>query len=347
MAKICVFCGHQPQDKNKEHIIPKWLIKLTKSEGSLKTVGIDLSVGEEINLNLYSYTFPACTTCNTNFSIIEAQVKPIVERILKDGYVTGAELLLLLDWFDKIRVCLWLAMKIRNDHTITLEPKYYVNTRVGKKDRMLAITNTYDGLDELWWTGMHTLAFLVSPTCFTMKINNVIFNNCSMDFILSEQLGFPYALYEKQNIDDSNLQDFAFTAGKEKVVGKLFQTPFYKDTTIIAQTIFTEAKRLNPKRYDTEYVKNNFYDYSNGIGKIFVSHEGITYSMEMDEEISFQSKDQTPKRLPRNRIALGFQLELLTARKLVFNNALEKKRHQIALRHIIEMTEEQIKQYDY
>ena len=26
MAKYCVFCGNKPQDKNKEHIIPRWLI---------------------------------------------------------------------------------------------------------------------------------------------------------------------------------------------------------------------------------------------------------------------------------------------------------------------------------
>ena len=26
MAKYCMFCGNKPQDKNKEHIIPRWLI---------------------------------------------------------------------------------------------------------------------------------------------------------------------------------------------------------------------------------------------------------------------------------------------------------------------------------
>jgi hypothetical protein len=29
MDKFCVFCGEKPENKNKEHIIPKWLIELT------------------------------------------------------------------------------------------------------------------------------------------------------------------------------------------------------------------------------------------------------------------------------------------------------------------------------
>lgn len=347
MAKFCVFCGNPPQDKNKEHIIPKWLIKLTKSEGKLKTVAVDFSQGEEINLNLFSFTFPACTDCNTEFSKIEAQVKPVVEKILSDDFVMGDELLLLLDWFDKIRICLWLAMKIRNGGIIDWEPKFYVNTRVGIKDRMLAITNTNDGLDELWWTGMHTLGFIVSPTSFTMKINNVIFNNCSMDFVLSEQLGFPYPLYERKNPTDGNLQDFLFTKGKELLTGKLFKTTFYPDTTIICQPIFTDAKKLNNERYNTEYVRNNCYDWANGKGKLFVSHEGKTYSMEIDDEISFAAKNKKPKNLLRNRTALGFQLELLTSRKLVFDNEQDHKKHRVALQNIIDVTEEQIKQYNY
>lgn len=347
MAKFCVFCGKPPQDKNKEHIIPQWLTKLTKSEDKLKTVGVNFSEGKEINLNLFSFTFPACSACNNKFSKIEGLVKPVVEKILIDEYVTGEELLLLLDWFDKIRICLWLALKIRNGDIVNWEPKFYVNTRVGQKDRMLAITNTYDGTDELWWTGMHTLGFIISPTCFTMKINNIIFNNCSMDFVVSEQLGFPYPLYEKKNPIDPNLQDFLFTEGKEQLAGKLFKTTFYKDATIICQPIFTDTQIPNYERYNTEYVKNNCYDWDKGKGKLFVSHEGITYSMEIDEEISFASKNKIPKKLKRNTIALGFQLEVLTSRKVVFDNNEEQIKYGITLQNIIDFTIEQIKQYDY
>lgn len=347
MVKFCVFCGKLPQDKNREHIIPKWLTKLTKSEDKLKTVGVNFAEGEEINLNLFSFTYPACTSCNNDFSNIEGSVKTVVEKILIDDYVTGEELLLLLDWFDKIRICLWLSLKIRNGEIVNWEPKFFVNTRVGLKDRMLAITNTYDGTNELWLTGMHTLGFIISPTCFTMKINNIIFNNCSMDFVVSEQLGFPYPLCERKNSIDPNLQDFLLTKGKEKLAGKLFKTTFYKDTTIICQPIFTDAQNPNYERYNSEYVKNNCYDWGKGKGKLFISHEGITYSMEIDDEISFASKIKTPKKLKRNTIALGFQLEVLTSRKIVFENDVEQKNHKMTLQNIIDFTIEQIKHYDY
>ena len=298
-------------------------------------------------MNLFSFNFPACTECNTTFSRIEAQAKPVVEKILKDDYVSAEELLVLLDWFDKIRICLWLAMKIRNSRTFDIEPKYYVNTRVGIKDRALAITNTYDGLDELWWTGMHTLGFVVSPTCFTMKINNVIFNNCSMDLILSEQLGFPYPLCERKNPKDENLQDFLFTEGKEELAKTIFKTKFYPDTILICQPIFTGLQNQNHERYNTDYVRKNCYDWENGKGKIFVSHGGRTYPMEIDEEISFASNNTKPKRLLRNKVALGFQLELLTSRKVVYENEADQNRHREVLKNIIAVTEEQIRQYNY
>ncbi len=28
MEKFCVFCGSKPESKNKEHILPQWLIKM-------------------------------------------------------------------------------------------------------------------------------------------------------------------------------------------------------------------------------------------------------------------------------------------------------------------------------
>ena len=69
--------------------------------------------------------------------------------------------------------------------------------------------------------------------------------------------------------------------------------------------------------------------------------------MEIDEEISFASKNKIPKRLKRNTIALGFQLEVLTSGKVVFDNNEEQIKYGITLQNIIDFTIEQIKQYDY
>ena len=161
MDKVCIFCGQPPQDKNKEHIIPKWLMKLTDTEKKIMSVGVNWKKGEEIKFNFSSFTFPSCEKCNTDFAKI---VKPIVENILNDEFVSSDDLVLLLDWFDKVRISLWLGIQYHNNGTFNLEPKYYSNTRLRLKDRMLAITNCYDGYKGLRWTGANTLCFISSQS---------------------------------------------------------------------------------------------------------------------------------------------------------------------------------------
>jgi hypothetical protein len=39
MKKLCLFCGRTPEKKNKEHIIPKLLMKLTDTENIKMSVG--------------------------------------------------------------------------------------------------------------------------------------------------------------------------------------------------------------------------------------------------------------------------------------------------------------------
>lgn len=41
--KFCVFCGKKPKNKTKEHILPKWLIKLTGKPNRQINVGLDFS----------------------------------------------------------------------------------------------------------------------------------------------------------------------------------------------------------------------------------------------------------------------------------------------------------------
>lgn len=349
MNKVCIFCGQPPQDKNKEHIIPKWLMKLTDTENKSMIVGINFATTQPIQFNFSSFTFPSCTKCNSDFAEIEALVKPTVEKILVDEYVDAVELVRLLDWFDKVRISLWLAIQYQNKGTFNMDPKYFVNTRVGLKDRMLAITNCYDGYKGLRWTGANTFCFVMSPTCLTLKVNNILFTNCSSDFVLSEQLGFPYIVFERPN-PKSNLTDFQLIDGKNKTTHKLFNSRLYPPTTIISQPIFSIGKSLAETYYNNEYVKANSYEYSKGQGKLFVTEGSQTYAMEIDEEISFASDQTTkPKIYKLNRPTLEFQIELLQSKKynLELLNQEERQAHHQNLKAIIDYTREQIKQYDY
>lgn len=347
MAKVCIFCGNSPEDKNKEHIIPKWLMRMTDTENKKMSVGINWKEGTDIQLNFKAFTFPACTKCNTEFADIEGRMKPIMERILNDDYVSAKDLLLMLDWLDKIRISLSLAISILNKGTFDLEPKYYINQRVGLKDRMLAITNCYDDYVGLRWTGVDTLAFLSSPTCFTMKINNILLTNCSMDFILSRQLGFPYLGAEWKNPTNPKLQDMILENGTHRTENRLFKSNLYSPTTIISQPIFKVTKDISAEKYNNDYVKENSYNYENGEGKLFVTHDNFTYPMEIEEEISFSSENTKKKNLKFNRPTLEFQIELLSSRKIVLNSPNEKRKHESALKYIVDHLKAQITQFDY
>ena len=234
---FCVFCGKPPQDKNKEHIFPKWLLKLTGADQKKLSVGTNWKTGEELIFNTLSYTFPSCTTCNSFFGKLEGKVKPIFEKLLNDQDVQGHELELLLDWFDKVRIGSWFGVKYMNKKEWALEPKFYINSRVGLKDRFLSITNTYKNEKHLNWSGVNGLAFMMSPTAFTLRVNNLIFVNCSSDFIVSKRLGFPYIKVEIPR-PDSNETDFKFSMPKKKAVPKLFNTRLYSPNITISQPIY-------------------------------------------------------------------------------------------------------------
>lgn len=348
MDKVCIFCGKPPQNKNKEHIIPKWLMKLTHTENNEMSVGINWKMGKEIVFNFSSFTFPSCTKCNSEFAETEALVKPTVEKILSDDYVNTEELIRLLNWFDKVRISLWLGIQLHNKNTFNMKPKYFINNRFGLKDRLLSITNTYDEYIGLKWTGANTLCFIISPTCFTLKVNNIFFTNCSSDLIVSEKLGFPFPAFERPN-PSSDLTDFLLLKGNHKLQSKLFNSSLYQPNIIICQPIYKVTKELFPTYYDNEYVKNNSYDFENGQGKIFITHDNLCYAMEQDEKISFASENKSIKKFKLNRPTLEFQIELLTSKNynLELLNEEQKKQHYEGLKMIVDYTKEQIRLFDY
>ena len=349
MEKVCIFCGQNPLDKNKEHILPRWLLKLTGTENSVLNIGADWKTHSTIKFSISAFTFPSCSACNSKFAKIEDLVKPVIEKILNDDFVNPIELSILLDWFDKVRISLWFGVYYLNSQTLGLQPNYFVNTRLALKDRVLGIFNCYDNKQTLSWTGPNSPCFIHSPTCFSMKINNIIFTNCSSDFIISEQLGFPYPSVIRPD-PNSTLTDFLMQSGRNKKSSKLFQTRLYAGGTLISQPIFSLGKKLMPLLYDEKYIKENSYDYAKGIGKIFISHDDMIYPLEKDEEVSFtEPNSKTEKQYKFNRPTLELQIEALT--KIPFNlellNTEQKKIHHQNIANLIEYTKRQIKQYDY
>lgn len=348
MEKVCIFCGKKPENKNKEHIFPQWLIKMTGFDKINASVGSNWKTGKEIVINTLSYTFPSCSKCNDKFSILEGKVKFIIERLSKDEDVKGEELELLLDWFDKVRIGAWLGVKYMNKEVITLTPKYYINNRVRLKDRFLSITNTYKEEKILNWSGVNTLAFMLSPTAFTLRVNNLVFVNCSSDFIMSKSLGFPFSKEEIIN-PYSKETLFKMAYGTRKAKSDIFKTKLYKPAIIIAQPIYKVSENKLDKLYNNDYIRENSYE--NGIGKIFISNKKNMKAINRDEYINFgmpEAKEEFPY-IEVVRPILELQIELIKNRKtnLKFLSEEEKKKFVENRNNVILYTKKQIRQFNY
>lgn len=188
MAKFCIFCGEHPVDKNKEHIIPQWLINMTGDPKRAALFG--KKDGKEIRFSWLNYVFPACTECNSEFAKIEAKVKYILIRLIDEKPIDHSEMNLFLDWLDKVRIGLWLgqAQLLKKE----IDPNFYINSRVGNKDRLTLIYKIDDEEKGIGLLGTDSAIFEYVPSCFGLIINNLIFFNYSKEFIVSKNLGFPY-----------------------------------------------------------------------------------------------------------------------------------------------------------
>lgn len=188
MQKFCIFCGNHPESKNKEHVLPQWLIKMTGNPKRVVVIG--KKDGKEIKFPWTNYVFPSCEKCNSDFAEIEAKVKTVVEKLINETAISHPEFDLLLDWIDKIRIGVWLghAQLYNKD----FKPNFYINQRVGSKDRLCLFYKIDDDEEGIGITGTETEIFEHIPSCFALTINNLAIFNYSNDFIFSKNLGFPY-----------------------------------------------------------------------------------------------------------------------------------------------------------
>ena len=104
--KTCIFCGNPPNNKNKEHVLPLWLLRMTGNPGRKVYLGRDWSKPElpkrEYGFN--NFTFPACESCNSHSARLEDKAKTVVTKLLERTPVAAADMVILLDWLDKVRV---------------------------------------------------------------------------------------------------------------------------------------------------------------------------------------------------------------------------------------------------
>lgn len=255
MSKFCVFCGNPPVDKNREHIIPQWLIKHT-ARGKMPVVKVLKDGKLESKISYMNFTMPACEACNTRFSELEGAVKPILLNVLADKPVTAREISILLDWFDKVRLGLRLATVYLQNGMNMEKPHTFISQRTGAADRMLIIEKIKPQPDvRLAFPDTHTGFFKSAAQSFQFIIDNYVFTNASAYFLVSSKMGFPYAT-SVETIDAPNVSIEHWNKGSRRargpVLGNIYPAP---DKIILYQPIFKPFVGI--PLYDNDYVKSH------------------------------------------------------------------------------------------
>lgn len=190
--RFCIFCGKPPQNKNLEHPLPRWILEMTGDPNRVVKHGTRWSSGAPIEFSWDSLVFPACLDCNETYSSLEQQVKAVVEAICKRAPIEAESYVLLLDWLDKVRIGLWLGYRYLQQNPLGIPPKFTIDSRIGSKDRMVAVYPIGDHQVGLNTWGTETLLFQIKPSVFALRVNDTLFLNASWDFMCSERCGYPF-----------------------------------------------------------------------------------------------------------------------------------------------------------
>lgn len=273
MAKYCVFCGNPPTEKNKEHVIPRWLIELTGNPNRKVRLGFSFNTKNPAEFREFAFdqfTFPACEACNLEHSKLEAHAKELMLRVLGSGSLKAEEISVLLDWFDKVRVGLWLGFHQLNKNFFDVEPNFHIARRIGQFDRALFIQKSDFASTRLSFGGADTPAFSYTPSVFTLIVNNFYFTNISSAFLLARRLGFPYP-QEMALLPDREEVSCELLPGRKRVMRPVLQHNLPKHSIALFQPMYgSELVNERSPLYDDQYVRDHSIQASLGVGSVFV-----------------------------------------------------------------------------
>lgn len=328
MARKCIFCGKPMTEKSNEHVIPQWLIEMTGDIKRVASFGIDYSKilddnveAENLKTRVYpflKFTFPACKKCNEIYgSGLEAKVKTVLTKVLAGQAINGDEIIALLDWFDKVRIGLWLGYLYYNQQQDSLNPKFYINDRIGQKDRTLFVYKCKEPVEGINIIGPGGMLFSRIPSCFLLRINNYFFLNISNDALLLKDLGYPYPIIKSMDYDGDLCG--TITTGLGKINQELLSKYNIKATSkAIFQPIFKQFEDICQSK-DT-YVINNSLVQEEGIGGIYIK-DRVIRRLEKNEEYLLE-----PNETYENLYGLLSILGRRTSRILIeFANEVQKR----------------------
>jgi hypothetical protein len=273
MEKFCVFCGKQPQEKNREHVIPRWLIEMTGDPKRIVRFGVMSEQPFRIReFSFDSLVFPACTGCNTRFGVLEERVKKIVPELLAHKPVGTDELIALLDWLDKIRVGLWLGFLYLDKNSTGINPSFHIESRLGRSDRMVSKINTNDQGDGLSFLGPMFKAYQLSPTSFALRINQLWLVNAAGISLCSQRLGFPYL--EPLHFKEDQQLEVEPKRGSERAMLPIERRPTITPSVSIYQPVFRWfVDQKHDEFLEGQWLAARTANRDSGYGKLFLEHQ--------------------------------------------------------------------------
>jgi len=248
--------------------------------------------------------FPACERCNSKFSLLEGRVHQYFNRMFDSDFFNPVEIDDLLDWFDKVRIGLWLWSITLGEMLDDVLPKFHITSRMGNKDRVLFIYEMQEySTKGIQFIGNNSPGFQFTPSCFSLRINNIYFFNYSYDFLFAKNIGFPYPTKILATDTPERHWMVDLVKGTEKIKLPLIKYNFLKASTYIYQPICTNLNYVNKEDsenyYDTRWVKDNLLNLSAGKGAIFYFDETL-HRLPEDEELMLYANSQKldPKLFP-------------------------------------------------
>jgi hypothetical protein len=273
MKRFCVFCGRKPEEKNKEHVIPQWLIAMTGAPSRKARFGLspsqDFERWEPREYAFSSFAFPACTKCNDEYHHLETSTKPVILKLLARESISASEISGLLDWMDKVRVGLWLGYQMLDRNVAGITPRFYISQRIGKFDRMFALAFGTRPVKHLSFVGVPTFAFRYAPTVFGLVINNMYIFNVSQVYLFAPRLGFPEPTERLIAMERNDMA--LLRAGRHRVLKPIIRAQLPFKGAQLFQPMFPGELALARPLYDTSYVREHCQDWDNGIGGIFAA----------------------------------------------------------------------------
>lgn len=225
-----------------------WMLRATGDPNRRIRIEIDPTTGQDVIRPASTFHFPACSSCNQSYGTrLEAHAKKAMESLFAGKSLQVSQCYWLLDWLDKVRIGLWLAFNTL--HKEFFQPKYRIDQRLGKKDRIAIISvDPDDDFIGFSFGGIDNNIFRTSQAGMYLRINNVRILSVSFENFISRFAGMPHSKEVFAMAEDIN-QYRASIACDGYELKQDWREFAASGATVIAQSIFWPGGSISDGRW--------------------------------------------------------------------------------------------------